>query len=158
MTAPIRIRPWLVIRTDTRLVRSRCPLPQGPLTRPADCSRAPKTAAVPLPRAGTRGPARAAGHPGAADWLELRNGPSPDPAGPPDGAVPVSAGSDDCGRLATASQLWPITRTPFVMLPGCEPWPEAWLPDPVLSWVTVAPSGGLKAKLPMDGRAKDTRR
>ena len=70
--------------------------------------------------------------------------------------VPVSACSDDSGRLATASQLWPITRTPFVMLPGCEPWPEAWLPDPVLSWVTVAPSGGLKAKLPMDGRAKDT--
>src|SRR5262249_48306720 len=133
-TAPIRTWPLLVIRMETRLVVTSLPLPQVPLTGVADLSRAASTpAASTLPlEPGPR----------AADWAAWPSAPA---------ALPCSiADRTDAGRTATASQPLPTTFAPDTA--GGAPAGMAWRCGVTVR--TLAPFGGVKAKVDAGGAAK----
>ena len=107
---------------DSRLVFSRRPLPHDPETGVADLSSAPMIGPV----------------------SPLR--PLPEPAG---ALGPVTDDSTEEGRSATASQPLPtvyaLPRLPRLPSPVC------FVPPPSDCCCTVAPAGGLNAKLAAAG-------
>src|SRR5262245_44508056 len=133
-TAPIRTWPLLVIRMETRLVVTSLPLPQAPLTGVADLSRAasiPAASTLPLEPG-----------PPAADWAAWPTAAA---------ALPCSiADRTDAGRTATASQPLPTTFAPDTA--GGGPAGMAWRCGVTVR--TLAPFGGVKAKVEAGGAAK----
>src|SRR5947207_3947608 len=126
---------------ETRLVRTSLPVPHAPWTGVADFSRAARMPAVSTP------PPSPEPGPAAADWAAWPRAPA---ALPPR----VSAFRAEAGSTATDSQSLPITLTPA----GCgrDAGGSPVNPDDRcgVTVCTLAPLGGVKAKVEAGGAAK----